>query len=220
MRLVQCDARLLEAAQDMRYLLDRGYTRKVSLSIVTDRYSLDRDERMMLFRGVYGENIARIHLRKMISSEELAGRKVGVDFYNALITVESGLTRKLLVMGDDGFLRDIRGLHGKYHRRRSSLKAVDVVIKALKQLDVAGASFLLDSMISKSGEMRAAVEEAMRRHGLSGEASTTKSPDREVASLDVSMSSDSVVIEAASTAFDLPSFIFLDDVRVVAYTLK
>ncbi len=220
MRLVPCEERLIEAAKDMRYLLERGYTRKVSLGLVTDRYSLDRDERMMLFRGVYGEEISWIHREKMISSEEMAGRKVGVDFYNVLITVESGLTGKILVMGDDGFLRDIRGLHGKYHRKKSSLKAVDAMVRALKRLDVFETSFLLDSMVSKSGEMRASVEEAMNKHGLRGKAYTTKSPDREVASIDASLSSDSVIIEAASAAFDLPSFIFSDDVRVVAYTLK
>ncbi len=44
---------LQEAAEDFRYLLNRGYPRKATLELVGNRYGLTFDERHLLHRGVF-----------------------------------------------------------------------------------------------------------------------------------------------------------------------
>lgn len=220
MRLVGCEPRLRDAAHDMRFLMGRGYTRKVSLRVVSNRYGLSKREQMVLFRGVYDDKTAGEHREKRVSEGELRGKVLGVDWYNVFITVEGGLMGEPLVLGDDGFLRDVRGLHGRHHARKESLEAVEDIIRFLKGLELKSVSLYLDADVSRSGEARALIEETMGIHGLSGIAVTTKSPDRDVVSNEVSASSDAIVIEKASAAFDIPSSIFSRNEKIMAIALK
>lgn len=220
MRFIPCDERLFQAAYDMRFLLERGYTRRVSLSIVTDRYRLGVEERRILYRGVYPEEAARLHRSKRVDTSALKDRRAGIDFYNVLITVEGGLSREILVMADDGFLRDIRGVHGKYHKRPLTSKALEMVVESLLELGVGEAHFYLDANVSKSGEMKVQVEGLIEERGLRGYASTTKTPDRYVSAQEVAMSSDTIIIEKAPTAFDLPLHTLSKIEDIEAITLK
>jgi hypothetical protein len=217
MRIIPCNDRLLQAAYDMRFLLERGYTRRVSLSIVSDRYRLKAEERRTLYRGVYPEEVVKHHRSKRVDASTLRDKRVGVDLYNVLITLEGGLSGEILVMADDGFLRDIRGIHGKYHRRPSTPKALEMVVGSLLELRVGEAHFYLDSNISRSGDMRVQVEGLMRGQGLRGDASTTKAPDRYVSAQEVAMSSDAIIIERSPAAFDLPAHILsqIEDIKAI-----
>ncbi|NIN52892.1 MAG: DUF434 domain-containing protein [Nitrososphaeria archaeon] len=219
MRLVRCKSELIEAAHDMRFLLSRGYTRKVSLRVVSNRYGLPRNDQMVLYRGVYDNETAELHSRKMVTQEAIKAMELRVDWYNVFITVEGGIRGETLVMGDDGFLRDTRGLHGKHWETDASLEALKKIFLFLKDLGVKIVNFYLDEMVSKSGEMRVFLEETMGRHGLHGEAVTTKTPDREVICGEISASSDSIIIERASAVFDIPSNLFFEDENIVAAVL-
>jgi hypothetical protein len=63
---------LLAAARDYRWLLDRGYPQSASLKLVGDRYRLERDERLVLFRGVFAG--AASASRRSILSADAGGR--------------------------------------------------------------------------------------------------------------------------------------------------
>ena len=107
---------LEDAAKDLRYLLNRGYPRKVCLELVGNRYRLSFDERHLLHRGVFSELDSKSRLEKRIPAGRTKNRNLAIDGYNVLITVEAGLCGRPLVLADDGFTRDISGLSGKFKK--------------------------------------------------------------------------------------------------------
>src|SRR5512139_18672 len=96
-----------QAAIDFRYLLNRGYPRKVSLDLVGNLYQLTSDLRHLLHRGVFSKADSQSRSKKKISIRGIRGKELAIDGYNVIITVEAGLSGQPLVLGDDGFIRDI-----------------------------------------------------------------------------------------------------------------
>ena len=56
---------LLQAAADFRYLLNRGYPREASLTLVGNRYDLPREARQILHRGVFADEVAQARRAKL-----------------------------------------------------------------------------------------------------------------------------------------------------------
>ena len=81
-----------DAVHDLRFLLSRGYNRKTSISIVGDKYQLGKTERQILYRAVYDEETAERHKEKKASVAKVKGKRLGIDGYNVVITVESMLS--------------------------------------------------------------------------------------------------------------------------------
>ena len=78
---------LSQAAADLRYLLSRGYPRKAALGLVGNRYQLDHTARQILHRGVFSPAAARARREKLRLLREVAGRPLGLDGHNVLITL-------------------------------------------------------------------------------------------------------------------------------------
>ncbi|RLI54237.1 MAG: DUF434 domain-containing protein, partial [Candidatus Thorarchaeota archaeon] len=95
-----------KAAQDLKYLLDRGYNKKTSLNLVVNRYKLNENQRNFLQRYVFSERDIQMHRSRLLSIEKISGRYIVIDGYNVLVTVEAILNKRNLVRGMDGFLRD------------------------------------------------------------------------------------------------------------------
>ncbi|MDP3177135.1 MAG: DUF434 domain-containing protein, partial [Spirochaetaceae bacterium] len=102
------------AARDYRWLLDRGYAESSSLKLVGDRHRLERDERMILFRGVASDGASR--RRTAMISGDAAGRPLLVDGYNQTFAVMHYLMGKRLFICSDGLLRDAGSSHGRIAR--------------------------------------------------------------------------------------------------------
>ena len=79
---------LKEARKDLKYLLNRGYNKPSALKLVGDRYQLNKPERSILFRSVFSDREAEIIKSKRVSISELRGRKLLVDGFNVLNTIE------------------------------------------------------------------------------------------------------------------------------------
>lgn len=196
--------RFNEAVLDFRYLLNRGYNREGALRFVGDHYQLDRHNRLLLYRCVYGEREAEKHRRKLLSIKDVRGRAVAVDGYNTLITVESGLQGKQLILSDDGFIRDLSAVHNRYAMASTTQEALRLIGYSLQEMVVSEARFYFDSQISKSGRLAALVRQTLRDIGVKGNAKTVRQADNSVVrDLGITVSSDSVVIERAREVYDL-----------------
>ncbi|MFQ5951023.1 MAG: DUF434 domain-containing protein [Candidatus Geothermarchaeales archaeon] len=209
-----------QAANDMRFLLSRGYTRKNSLSIVSSRYRVTGEESRMLFRGVYDDSTAGRHREKCLPPERLAHKVLGVDWFNVLITVDSGLGGDIIVDSDDGFLRDIRGLHGRHPEGGGLQRAADTILRGISELGASEVFIFLDANVSRSGDTAALLREALSETTLTVEVTTTRTPDTNVASKGVSLSSDSVIVENSRNSFDLPRHVLSGLEGVAAYVLR
>ncbi len=192
------------AIEDFRYLLSRGYRRENGLRIVVDRYTLDQTSRSVLYRAVYDDETARSHRLKLVTSDAVSERSLSVDGYNVLITVESMLRKRPLILCDDGFIRDVSGIHGKHRLTSYSEHALSVTIGLLTQIRSREVKFFYDQQVSRSGELASLTRSILDGSGLEGSAETARQADNQVLRQgEVVATSDAVVIERAKELFDL-----------------
>jgi hypothetical protein len=197
---------LKNAAQDYRFLRDRGYPERGSLKLVGDRWRLSAVERNCLFRGVVPRQASELRRRKIVPPAELADQPLGVDWFNVLITVESYLKGKAVFISDDGILRDSAGIHGSYRTGPVTRRAQQAILQALTGLRLRSADFFLDAPISFSGHL---AQELRQELGsllpVPTAVEVMPSADFPLKSFrGVVASSDSVVMDSAGRIFDLP----------------
>lgn len=189
------------------------------MEFVSDHYQLELDERHLLARCVFSDDEVRDHQKSFMKSSEVEGCKVGVDGYNVLITVESALNGRRIVRCDDGFVRDLRAIFGKYKMSSSTERAIAEILRALKKMNPDEVVLLFDKQVSKSGELAGFVRRQLDKMELEGDARTTVGTDAKVWKFEVSASSDRVVIEKSDRVLDIPSsFLEENDVNLIDLT--
>ena len=210
------------AAQELRWLLERGYPRESCLTLVGNRRGLAARERELLRRGVLAPALARARRAKLLSPAQLAGERLGIDGHNVLITLESALAGRDLIRGDDGVVRDIsRG--GSSHRPTDlTQRALEVILPALSRSGVKEAVFYLDRPISRSGELAALIREKLEAAGLPGTARAVPVPDRELKPFaGIAASSDGELIDHCPRPLDLAGWLIrerLKGTRIIEFT--
>jgi hypothetical protein len=131
LKLYPVEEKIRGAAIDFKYLLERGYTRNVAIKTVSNRYGLDKESQMAIYRSIYPQHISHDIYKKRISRNKLHGLKLAIDWYNVLITVDSGVHSDLLFLGTDGFIRDIRGIHGRIGLLQDIMDTISVIARFL-----------------------------------------------------------------------------------------
>lgn len=199
---------LLMAAEDLRWLLNRGYPREASLALVGNRYGLSKPWREVLRRGVIPEEVAKARRAKTVPPEALKGERVALDGHNVLITLRTALQGGIVLLGDDGFLRDTAGLSRSFSLDPLTLQALDLVLEALLRLSPREVLLLLDAPMSKSKELAKEASSRMAARGLRGEGRAERIPEQTLYAFEgVVCSSDGDVIDKVQKAFDLAGYI-------------
>ena len=195
---------LRTAAADFLYLLDRDYPRRAALQLVGNRYNLDASHRQVLHRGVFARKEARERRERLVEVGRLVDFKLLVDGHNVLITVESGLTGRLLIAANDGVIRDVAGLSHRYRISTMTNEAIETIFQILQKYPPKETLFFLDAPIRQSGELATALRSALKSWNLSGDAQALKVPEsRLIGGEGVIASSDSAVLDEAQRGFDL-----------------
>ncbi len=201
--------KLKSAVHDLRYLLNQEYPRDSAVEFVSDHYQLELDDRHLLARCVFSEEEVKDHKDRLINPLEIEGRRIGIDGYNALITVESILKNDRVVLCDDGVVRDLQAVFGKYKMSDSTEEAIIKILKLLKEFNPGRIDILYDKQVSKSGELAGFSRRQMTEIGVEGDARTTVGTDAKVWEYEISASSDRVIIERSEEILDIPA-IFLE----------
>jgi hypothetical protein len=196
-----------EACDEYRYLLAKGYPDKAALKLVGDRHRLSRLERNCLFRGIVDDETAETRRRKMVSPDGARGSGLGIDWYNVLITAETYLKGGVLFLADDGVTRDAAAVHGSWRRSPVTGPATDAIVSALGRIGPGRIDVFLDSPVAFSGELaaelRGRIGEAVP--GAACTVALAASADWPLKRYQgIVASSDSVVLDSAAKALDLP----------------
>lgn len=202
---------VVEAAEDLRYLLARGYRREPALKLVGDKRQLSRLERLMLYRGVYDEGTAKARRGKLADPTAASGRRLAVDGYNVLITLEAALSGAPLILCDDGVVRDLTASHGKHKPTERTLRALRLLIEFLKKVKPGETNFFFDSQVGGSGKLAAMVGRMLAEAKLRGSAKAVKRGDK--AALlggEIIATSDSALIDKARLAIDIAQKIIME----------
>ena len=205
---------LQDPANDLRYLLNRGYPRKAALELVGNRYGLIFDQRHLLHRGVFSGAEAKSRRRKLLRLRELHDQPLAIDGHNVLITIEAGLSGSPLIMADDGFLRDISGISGNFKKTSNTEHAIRLVLQTLRKAKPRDVLFLFDSPISKSGSLAQEVRALLSQERFSGDAQAMKVPEQVLMGFrGIVATSDTAIIDESEKAFDLAGFILKQKVK-------
>jgi len=206
---------LQEAAEDFRYLLNREYPRKAALELVGNRYGLTFDERHLLHRGVFPISDSESRRKKRISIEVVRNKDLAIDGHNILITIEAGLSGRPLILGDDGFIRDISGLSGSFKKTETTEKAIQFIINAIKKIRPRQTLFLFDAPISMSGKLAQEVRNRLKRQNLEGDAMALKVPEKILIGFPgVIATSDTAIIDQSKVVLDLAGYILREKIRL------
>lgn len=202
------EEKLRRAAEEVRYLLNRGYNRESALNFVADHHHLDKLHRTILMRCVFSSSEVEERRRKTVSFRELNGETLSVDGYNVLIVVETMMRNGLLIEGDDGYIRDMSGVHGRYKATNLTVEALNMILDKLKSANPKEVLIFFDKPVSRSGELAKATRRLMREHGVEGDSLTVKRADSTVLKTGgVALTSDSVILQKARKCFDIAGHI-------------
>ena len=127
------EIRLKNASYDLKFLLNRKYNKKAALNLVANKYLLNKDGRNYLIRKVFSDKKSRDRSNKIISIDNITDKTIFIDGYNVLISVETICNQEYdsLIMCDDGVLRDIKAVFGKYKISKTTKNALNNIITIL-----------------------------------------------------------------------------------------
>jgi len=205
--------KILNATADLKFLLNRDYNKKAALEFVGNHYLLDKSERNYLQRKVYSKVKVKGRKSKIIPLSKIKGKPLYIDGYNVLITVESICSNDgSIVVCDDGILRDVNAVFGKYKCKDETETALNSIIALVKIYHPSDIQFFFDSQVSKSGELAKLAEQIIKEHEVQGSAHTAPNVDYQLINLSnetdgVVASSDSVIMDKVDYILDIPCFI-------------
>jgi hypothetical protein len=205
------DITIIDAAYDYKYLLSRGYNQRLALDVVTLRYSLNKEKRLLLYRCIHSMQYATNIVSKIVYNLTV-NDVIVIDFYNTLLTILCALENCNVYLCDDCVARDLRGSKLKSQDDTYILKAYELILNTLSKLKPSKIIIIADKNFSHSAIHVNQFNKYIEERGLISHSILSLTPDKD--SIEISkkeeaivISSDSVILERAYKVFPLTSII-------------
>jgi hypothetical protein len=204
---------LRAAVSEFSWLLGRGYATASALKIVGDRRALTDRQRHAVFRSACPDDSLARRTCRRVEPEEMAGEPLAVDGFNVLTTVEAALGGAAVLVGRDGSLRDVAGVHGTYRKVEETAPALGLTAEVVRSLGVGECTWYLDRPVSNSGRLAALIRESAARLGLGWRVEVVFNPDAILAATSaVVASADGVVLDHCGRWLNLARLVVGDRV--------
>ncbi|MCL1993267.1 MAG: DUF434 domain-containing protein [Spirochaetes bacterium] len=201
---------LKKALAEIAWLLDRGYSIKSAVVFVANHYLFTERQRAALMRAAAsGEDVKRRVEKELAGCE---GKKVNIDGFNILITLEVALAGSTLISCMDGAVRDLAGLRGTYRLIDKTDAAILLLGKRLKEMGAAQAAFYLDAPVSNSGRLSARIRHLLCEYGFGLSVETVASPDALLKNLPCVVSSDAIILNDCESWINMARIIIEEDI--------
>jgi len=201
--------RLLDAAEDVRFLLGRGYEISSAVTFVGNHFLLSKRQRMALLRGVSSREAVKLRAEKEVKK---LPDEIWIDGFNTIITLETALSGSVLIGCDDGTVRDLAGLYGTYRLIDKTYDSVGLLLRALERESAGKVHFLFDQPVSNSGRLCGLIREKAGEQSLEADAAAVPDVDRQLMSRECVVTSDRVILDACGGWFNLNRRILEKDV--------
>ncbi len=198
----EAKAALSICADDITYLLNRGYPYKSALTFVGNHYLLAERQRNALMRICASDAMLKLRRERQLSSLE-KGCTVHIDAFNAVVLMETALSGSMLLQGRDGCYRDLSGLAGTYSVIDKTDAAIGHIIRKLQEHDTAKAVFWIDAPVSNSGRLKQHIAEAAERLSFAIDIRMVRDADAELKVQENVISGDSIVISECLSWYNL-----------------
>lgn len=187
---------LQKAANEVQFLLDRGYDVKPVTTFVGNYYLFSERQRLALARSVS----ARESIQKRVNKELLQTERgrlpeaVHIDGFNTVITLEVALSGSPVFYCRDGALRDLAGLRGTYRIIDKTQTAIELLLGQLELLRISEAVFYLDAPVSNSGRLSGLIRQCAEGYGISVQTQIIPDVDRVLKQMEGVISGDAIIL--------------------------
>jgi hypothetical protein len=123
-----------DSVQDLVWMLERGYPKKPAIEAVGNRYRLNHNERMILYRGVFDLKTAERRRKKIIDPFKSPAGKLLIDGYNVFITIFSYLKGMCVFRAFDGYVRDVSEVFGSVRITDQMKRSIDALVSFMEDL--------------------------------------------------------------------------------------
>ncbi len=189
-------------ADDVTYLLNRGYQYKSAITFVGNHYLLAERQRSALLRICASDEQVRIRKQKQLDSLP-DGCTVHIDAFNAVVLMETVLSGSMILKGRDGCYRDLSGLAGTYAVIEKTDPAIEKIIGKLQEHKTARAVFWIDAPVSNSGRLKQHIAEAAEKLSFPIDIRMVRNADSELKKQENVISGDSIVITECRSWYNL-----------------
>lgn len=193
--------RLKKAADEVQFLLDRGYAVKPTTTFVGNHYMFSERQRLALARSVSSKACIIKRNRKELLRQGNTNmpKSVYIDGFNTIITLEVALSGSPVFCCGDGAIRDLAGLRGTYRIIDKTKPAIELILQQLEILKIENACFYLDAPVSNSGRLAGLIMECAKRKHVSVEVQVINDVDRVLEQLDSVISGDAIILNKCTS---------------------
>lgn len=194
--------KISRCSYEAAFLLERGYPLESTVTYTANHRMLSARQRIAMGRLTVCPS--RLKWRKEKELKELEqGCTVNVDALNAVILMETALSRSVLLRCMDGCIRDLSGLRGTYSIIENTGPAIDRILGKLKEKGVEKAVFWMDEPVSNSGRLKTCILDHAEKLSFPVEVQMVKDVDTQLKKRDHVISADSLVIEECLSWYNL-----------------
>jgi hypothetical protein len=194
-------AKLKIVQEEIQWLLDRGYKMKQVIEFTGNHYLLSSRARTALQRTTSSTADYEKRILTMLPFECAKDGCLNIDGFNLIITLEVAMSRSPILLGKDGVFRDLAGLRGTYRLIDKTYDAINLIGKALKELNVPMVNFYLDSPVSNSGKLKSKILEYSEQWGIPAEVELVANVDTVLASKERIVTGDSIILDECIVKF-------------------
>ena len=204
--------------------MSNGYTTDAALKLVGDRFELIDRQRLAVRRSACSSEAVQARKKKSLSNSEVAGLAIEIDAFNLITTVEAALGGGVILIGQDGFIRDMASMHGTYRKVNQTIPALEWIGQTLVKLGVEKCLWYLDRPVFNSGRLSKLIEETGAQMGFDWSTELVNCPDPILkASQAVVVTADCVILDGCVRCFNLAAQVLcerMDELVVVDFSFE
>ncbi len=193
---------LNRAAEELYFLLNRGYSAKSASVFIGNHYLLPERGRVALTRAVASEKDIAARKAKQLRQVP-KNETVHIDGFNEIITLEVALSGSPVICCMDGTYRDLAGLRGTYRLIDKTDTAIKLIFSALREFSAEKVVFWLDKPISNSGRLKARIAEIAQEEQFETEVELADKVDQTLYALSNVVTGDSVILDHCKSWLNL-----------------
>lgn len=186
--------KLQKAQEELEWLLNRGYNNKSVMNMIGNHYQFSLRQRNALTRSTSSKEKYENRKEKCITLSSCKSNCIYIDGFNLIITLEVALSGGILVLCNDGTMRDLAGLRGTYSIIDKTDSALNLIGKELNDGHISMGKFFLDAGVSNSGRLKKFILEHAENWNISVEVELMQQVDSFLSTKERIVTSDSIIL--------------------------